>query len=183
MTSMASLQKCIIETRFSLLRGFVSLQKTLGAFASFFCKSFSAYIFSISKRTFSFQLSSFVKRKWPIPCLFYALFSSFHQLTVHYKNLPRGGFERQTSGNGGNCSANWPTTTGPWETKLLATSWAGVVLNGPILASFCLFSFFDMNQFKYQLIKAWTCNSNLGQQYGRHRRIHWAMAAPHFGLL
>ena len=46
---------------------------------------------------------------------------------------------------------------------------------------FVYFRLFNMIQIKYILIKALVVvclDSNQGQQDGRHRRIHWAMAAP-----
>ena len=58
-----------------------------------------------------------------------------------------------------------------------------IFLNGPIPASFCLFSFFSHpnSNDKYIIWKkhrwyAW--DSNPGWLDGRRRRIHWAMAAP-----
>ena len=55
-----------------------------------------------------------------------------------------------------------------------------VIKNGAIPASFCLFSSFpnytiSINFWKHRWC-AW--DSNLGQQVGGHRWIHWAMAAP-----
>ena len=59
--------------------------------------------------------------------------------------------------------------------------------NGPIPASFCLFSFFSHSNSndKYTIwtIKIekrgwWAWDSNPGRHDGRHRQIHWAIAAP-----
>ena len=61
--------------------------------------------------------------------------------------------------------------------------------NGPIPASFCfifvLFSFqfkwqtYHLNNINWKKHRWCAWDSNPGRQYGRRRRIHWAMAAPH----
>ena len=74
-------------------------------------------------------------------------------------------------------------SSGYWRTLTFAMFF----LNGPIPASFCLFSFFSHSNSndKYKLKKHRWCawDSNPGRQDGRRRRIHWAMAAPHAGIL
>ena len=59
--------------------------------------------------------------------------------------------------------------------------WISVFLNGPIPASFCLFSSFSKrHKSNINWLKRWWCawDSNPGWQDGRHTRIHWAIAAP-----
>ena len=59
-----------------------------------------------------------------------------------------------------------------------------VIKMGQSLPLFCPFSSFPHDRNQYKLIKCRWCawDSNLEQQFRRCRRIHWAMAAPHYKL-
>ena len=123
---------------------------------------------SNKNRPFKNKLTFFKKKMGDSRPLFlnFRLFNTV-DIYVQYKNLPMTGFELLVSGVGSDRSSCW------------ATVQLTVFSKGPILASFCLFSFFSHYNFNTNWKKHRWCawDSNPGPQDGRRRRNHGAMAA------